>query len=284
MVHSFLLIGQSNMAGRGFLHEVQPIRDSRIKALRNGRWQTMWEPIHFDRPFAGVGLGASFAKRWLEDHPGEEIGLIPCADGGSCMEEWLPGTALFDHAVYQVELARRISVLDGILWHQGENDCTAKLIAAYPRKFGKFLEGLRQAISAPDLPFLIGGLGDYLINCDLYNDFTKTPLMNETLFSLADTNENCCFVSAAGLGSNPDVLHLNAQSQRKFGMRYYEAYRTGHHVMGPVEGEDVQDQSADAYQSMTVEEKVALLRKDLDAGIITKQEYDMRAEDLVRQM
>ena len=29
MVHSFLLIGQSNMAGRGFLNEVQPIRDSR---------------------------------------------------------------------------------------------------------------------------------------------------------------------------------------------------------------------------------------------------------------
>ena len=79
MVHSFLLIGQSNMAGRGFLHEVQPIRDARIKVLRNGRWQTMWEPIHFDRPFAGIGLGASFAKRWLEDHPGEEIGLIPCA-------------------------------------------------------------------------------------------------------------------------------------------------------------------------------------------------------------
>ena len=89
MVHSFLLIGQSNMAGRGFLNEA--------------------------RPFAGIGLGASFAKRWLEDHPDEEIGLIPCADGGSCRDEWMPGTALFDHMVYQVELPRRISVLDGLL-------------------------------------------------------------------------------------------------------------------------------------------------------------------------
>ena len=115
MVHSFLLIGQSNMAGRGFLNEARPIRDRRIKALRNGRWQMMWEPIHIDRPFAGIGLGASFAKRWLEDHPDEEIGLIPCADGGSCRDEWMPGTALFDHMVYQVELPRRISVLDGLL-------------------------------------------------------------------------------------------------------------------------------------------------------------------------
>ena len=88
MVHSFLLIGQSNMAGRGFLHEVQPIRDARIKVLRNGRWQTMWEPIHFDRPFAGIGLGASFAKRWLEDHavvgkPYElpEVPMLNAAEG-----------------------------------------------------------------------------------------------------------------------------------------------------------------------------------------------------------
>lgn len=45
MVHSFLLIGQSNMAGRGFLDEVPPIHDERIKMLRNGRWQVMAEPI-----------------------------------------------------------------------------------------------------------------------------------------------------------------------------------------------------------------------------------------------
>jgi hypothetical protein len=284
MVHSFLLIGQSNMAGRGFLHEVQPIRDARIRVLRNGRWQTMWEPIHFDRPFAGIGLGASFAKRWLEDHPDEEIGLIPCADGGSSLEEWQPGSELFDHAVFQVQLARRSSILDGILWHQGENDCTQELIDVYPEKFRLFLEGLREALGARDIPFLIGGMGDYLVDCDLYNDFTKTPLMNETLFSLADACENCLFVSARGLTSNPDLLHLNAASQRKFGLRYYEALHTGCHVRGPVKGEEEQAVSAGAYQAMSLKAKAALLKKDLDAGIITKQEYDMRAADLVRQM
>ena len=272
------------MAGRGFLDEVQPIRDSRIKVLRNGRWQTMWEPIHFDRPFAGIGLGASFAKRWVEDHPDEEIGLIPCADGGSCLDEWMPGTALFDHMVCQVELARRISVLDGILWHQGENDCTAELISTYPERFVRFLGALRQALNAQDLPFLIGGLGDYLIDCKLYNDFTKTPLMNQALFELAETNENCCFVTAAGLKSNPDLLHLNAESQRKFGLRYYAAYAGRRHVTVPVEGEDEQETSAGNYREMSPEEKVGLLRLDLEAGIITKQEYDMRATDLMRQM
>ena len=33
---SFLLIGQSNMAGRGFVHEVPSIYNERIEMLRNG--------------------------------------------------------------------------------------------------------------------------------------------------------------------------------------------------------------------------------------------------------
>ena len=45
---SVLLIGQSNMAGRGYLHEVTPIYNENIFMLRNGRWQMMTEPIHFD--------------------------------------------------------------------------------------------------------------------------------------------------------------------------------------------------------------------------------------------
>ena len=42
---SILLVGQSNMAGRGFMTEVEPIINERIKVLKNGRWQFMEEPI-----------------------------------------------------------------------------------------------------------------------------------------------------------------------------------------------------------------------------------------------
>lgn len=73
------MIGQSNMAGRGFLKEVEPIYDRRIKMLRNGRWQQMAEPINYDRPFAGVGPAASFAWAWCQRDAQGEVGLIPCA-------------------------------------------------------------------------------------------------------------------------------------------------------------------------------------------------------------
>ena len=38
---SVLMIGQSHMAGRGFLNEVPMICNERIQMLRNGRWQMM---------------------------------------------------------------------------------------------------------------------------------------------------------------------------------------------------------------------------------------------------
>ena len=77
------MIGQSNMAGRGFLNEVPRICNERILMLRNGKWQMMCEQINYDRPVAGVGLASSFAKMWCMDNLKDNIGLIPCAEGGS---------------------------------------------------------------------------------------------------------------------------------------------------------------------------------------------------------
>lgn len=38
---SFLMIGQSNMAGRGEFGEVEPISNNKCFMLRMGRWQLM---------------------------------------------------------------------------------------------------------------------------------------------------------------------------------------------------------------------------------------------------
>ena len=75
-VKSFLMIGQSNMAGRGYLHEVKPIINERIFMLRNGRWQMMAEPINCDRSVAGISLAASFADAWCREYKEGKIGLF----------------------------------------------------------------------------------------------------------------------------------------------------------------------------------------------------------------
>lgn len=82
---SILMIGQSNMAGRGFINEVPMICNERILMLRNAGWQMMAEPINYDRPNAGIGLAGSFAAMWCMEHEGEQIGLIPCEGSDSAV-------------------------------------------------------------------------------------------------------------------------------------------------------------------------------------------------------
>ena len=130
MIHSFLLIGQSNMAGRGDIGDVERVANPSLRVLRNGRWQPMSEPINPDRRIfvehdtdfrSGISLAASFAEEYAETY-NRRIGLIPCADGGTSLCEWQPGGILFDHAVMMSRLAQRTARIVGILWHQGESD------------------------------------------------------------------------------------------------------------------------------------------------------------------
>lgn len=48
MIHSILIIGQSNMAGRGLPSEAKPLNNmkGRLKVLRNGRWQNMYRSVN----------------------------------------------------------------------------------------------------------------------------------------------------------------------------------------------------------------------------------------------
>ena len=152
---SFLLIGQSNMAGRGFVHDVPSIYNERIEMLRNGRWQMMTEPINYDRPVAGVSLAASFAEAWCRMNPDEKIGLIPCAEGGSSIDEWETEGVLFRHAVSEAKFAVENSELAGILWHQGESDSDSGKYKMYYEKLYRLVTDLREALNAADIPFII---------------------------------------------------------------------------------------------------------------------------------
>ena len=162
IVKSFLIIGQSNMAGRGHLHEVKPIINERIVMLRNGRWQMMAEPINCDRSVSGISLAASFADAWCREYKEGKIGLIPCAEGGSEIDEWDVGKTLYNHAVSEARFAMKNSQLSGILWHQGESDSMGGKHEIYYEKLHRIMQGFRKELDAPDIPLVIGGLGSFL--------------------------------------------------------------------------------------------------------------------------
>ena len=92
----FLLVGQSNMAGRGKNFQNDNAANPAILKLdKDGNWTSGVEPVHFDKRAAGAGLSTSFARAYVADHPGETVGLIPCAVGGTGINRWVPGGDLF---------------------------------------------------------------------------------------------------------------------------------------------------------------------------------------------
>ena len=227
MVDSILLIGQSNAAGRGKLSEAEPLDTcgGKLKVLRNGRWLGMYRPVNGDRPFSGTCLAESFAKAYYNDHPDVEVGVIPCADGGTSLDQWQPGELLFDNAVNCAKLAQRTSRIVAILWHQGEADCNAAKYPLYKEKFGRIVDALRRELDLPDVPIIIGGLGDFLADCPLDANLKNYVFVNKELEEFAKENHNCAYASAVGLGANPDNLHFNAKALDEFGLRYYEEFK-----------------------------------------------------------
>ncbi|WP_110832647.1 sialate O-acetylesterase [Pedobacter nutrimenti] len=275
MISSFLMVGQSNMAGRGYLNDVKQIYDDKIKMLVNGRWQTMTEPINFDRPTSGIGLAASFAGAWRLKNDQEEIGLIPCAEGGSSLDDWAVGGVLFENAVFQTKLALRTSKLTGILWHQGENDSFAGFSALYYDKLKRIVEAFRRELDAPGIPFIAGGLGDFLSSGRYGHYFSEYQQVNQFLLEFAETMPNCYFVTASGLTANADGLHFDAVSQRRFGIRYFESFVEKKNILTPLSKEmelieKIQD------RPLTKKEQGSLLEIDFARGQISLSDLEKK--------
>lgn len=222
------MLGQSNMAGRGDLGQVKPIRNPLCYMLRMGRWQPMCEPVNPDRGIfeglyrSGVSLAASFADSYAR-HFQAPVGLIPCADGGTQISQWLPGQLLYDHAVMQTKLAQRTSNLKAILWHQGESDCISdETVEAYWERLLTVITQLRKDLNAGDVPVILGEL-PWRIG-EKWKTQGREEKLNAILRQLALEIPNCAIASSQGLTMKPDGVHFNSEACREFGKRYFEAY------------------------------------------------------------
>ena len=218
----FLLMGQSNMAGRGLLEDVEPIRDERIRVFQDGRWAMAEEPLHHDRPTAGIGLAMSFARSVLDAEPGKEIGLVPRAVGSTPLERWMPGADLYEGAMAAARKAAEDGAIKAVLWHQGEHDSKSEAHASsYSQRFADMVTTLREQLGAPLLPVILGELGAYLSKRP---DFPHYRTVNAELRKIPDALPRSAFVSAEGLTDKGDDLHYDARSLRIFGERYAAAF------------------------------------------------------------
>lgn len=224
--HLYLLVGQSNMAGRGKVEagDKQPVANLLMLDKENN-WVPAVDPLHFDKPGAGVGPGRTFGIEVAAADPTVTIGLIPCAAGGSPIDTWKPGayhaqtkSHPWDDAIKRAKLAQEKGVIKGILWHQGEGDSSDKAAVVYAGKLKNLVLAFRKELNT-DAPFLVGQLGMF-----------KKPWLegrkavDRAHRELPQQVPNAAFVSAEGLVDGGDDVHFDNKSQREFGKRYAAAY------------------------------------------------------------
>jgi len=220
----FLLIGQSNMAGRGVVEDQdrQPIEGVYMLDAQQA-WKPAVDPMHYDKPaIAGVGLGRSFGKTLRAANPYRRIGLVPAAMGGSALDEWKTDGPLYKNAVDRAKAAMKTGRLRGILWHQGESDSnTEDKARSYRERWTAFIGQLRSDIG--DVPVVVGQLGEFL-----YTRPEKPQLIsrivNEQLALLPLYVPRVAFVSSQGLQHKGDGVHFDSAGLRELGRRYALAY------------------------------------------------------------
>lgn len=223
----YLLIGQSNMAGRGALTEGPRLSSDRVWKLdKDNHWVAGVEPIHFDRPNTGVGPGLAFARVMADADPSAGIGLIPCAEGGSPLARWEPGKDLYARAVERTRAALAMGGrLRGILWHQGEADSWSREKAeSYAVRLTNMVTHLRAEFGAPDVPFLAGEVGlHYATSIEKRGGKAFVTTVNDQIHQAVASLPAAGYASAEGLEPGPDGIHFTAESASELGRRYAAA-------------------------------------------------------------
>lgn len=217
-LHIFLLIGQSNMAGRAQIEAQDSTALQRVYLLNDkDKWEIAKNPlnkystIRKKLSMQRLGPGYSFARKMSQVFPQWKIGLVVNARGGTGIMQWQKGTPYYNEAVRRTKIAMRSGKLEAILWHQGEND--ESHAASYLPKLQQMINDLRTDFGCDSLPFIAGQVGT----------FRQTGIdINRVIAQLPETVPFTDYVSSEGLTDLGDKTHFNSASQRIFGERYAE--------------------------------------------------------------
>jgi hypothetical protein len=213
----YLLIGQSNMAGRADI-EIQDQDTLANVFLFTGisgkEWEKAANPLNKystvrkDLSMQKLGPGYTFAREIAKARVGKQIGLVVNAKGGTAISEWKPGTTLYNEAVKRAKMAMKNGSLKGIVWHQGESD--ASKAETYPEKITELIQSLRIDLGIPDLPFVAGQLSE---------DKPERHAFNEMILTLPSLVSHTGIITTEGT-TTMEKTHFNSASQRLLGERY----------------------------------------------------------------
>lgn len=216
----YLLIGQSNMAGRGTLLP-SDLNESPEGVYLLGAGDI---PVQATHPFnqystirkelsmQQMNPGYSFSAKMHSAHPDRPILIVCNARGGTSITAWGPGSTYYSEAVRRTKAAMKYGTLKAILWHQGCADSGSR-VAQYMGLLKTMVSSLRTDLAAPDVPFIAGELATWR---------STSPQFNLMIRTISDNIPNSSYVSSEGLGMLKDETdpHFNRDAQILLGQRY----------------------------------------------------------------
>lgn len=186
-----------------------------------------------------VGPELSFARELARTTEGP-IAIVKCAAGGTHLGgDWNPdepqGFRMYPLMIDRVNRALQslreqglAYRLEGVMWHQGENDMfNEAYMAGYGGNLARLLERWRGDLGVPDLPFYIGELCTKTIwGMDLR---PRMASITRGQRSVTDQDEHADFVPTSHIGveiGEPVGLHYHygTLGQLEHGVNYAAAY------------------------------------------------------------
>ena len=233
----FLLIGQSNMAGRGSmlsgdatrqLNNVWLLNDKdEPERARNplNKYSTVRKALSQQQINPGMSFGETVAQA-----TGRRVLLVVNALGGSAIEPWAKtadkindtssvgyGTLqLYSEAVRRAKEAMKYGELKAIVWHQGEaNAGTTARMKGYMAKLSTLVSDLRSDLGMPDLPFVAGEIARLR---EPHN-----ANFNPVIRTISSNIPNSAYISSEGASTiATDDPHFDRDGQILLGTRYAE--------------------------------------------------------------
>ncbi|MDP3451437.1 MAG: sialate O-acetylesterase [Bacteroidales bacterium] len=217
----FLLIGQSNMAGRGLLEEgdysivegvylLNPENNAEPASNPFNKYSTIRKELAMQQ----LSPAYSFGKRVYEKI-GRKVLLVVNARGGTTIEEWSkdnPSKNYYSQAIERTKAALKMGRLVAIVWHQGEGNSEDP--GDYLTKLSKFVKDLREDLNCGDIPFIAGEIAPWWL--------PYATNFNPVIGQISNVIPNSAYISAQGTKSvsNERDPHFDRESQIILGERY----------------------------------------------------------------
>jgi len=216
----YLLIGQSNMAGRAEIREEDKSILNRtflftgvegrpwvVASNPINRYSTMRKHMEMQR----LSPGYSFARTIEQERPDRQVGLVSDARGGTRIVQWLPGTELFEAAMAKARASLQYGRLKGVIWLQGEGDVDSLRTDMYLGRLEELINAIREEFDDQSIPFVAGQLFDT----------EARARFNKTLLKLPTYIRNTGVATSEGTSAF-DGTHYDSPSQILMGERFAE--------------------------------------------------------------